>query len=58
VVFGLFADPREDVLENWEIEQFRQQFGQLFPAAGRFPEASKEEEVTLPFLVLDASVLS
>lgn len=55
VVFGLFADPREDVLENWEVEQFRQQFVQLFPAAGRFPEASREEKITLPFLVLDAS---
>jgi hypothetical protein len=55
VVFGLFANPREDVLENWEIEQFRQQFGQMFPAAGRFPEASREEKITLPFLLLDAS---
>ncbi|HDR9487186.1 TPA: hypothetical protein QDC20_008069 [Burkholderia aenigmatica] len=55
VVFGLFASPREDVLENWEIEQFRQQFGRLFPAAGRFQEASREEEITLPFLVLDAT---
>ncbi|MBN3730978.1 hypothetical protein [Burkholderia sp. Tr-20390] len=55
VVFGLFSDPREDVLEDWEIEQFRQQFCLLFPAAGRFPEAPREEKVILPFLALDAS---
>ncbi|MFM0742081.1 ankyrin repeat domain-containing protein [Paraburkholderia xenovorans] len=55
VVFGLFTDPRTEILENWEIEQLRQQFGQMFPATGRFLEASREEKITFPFLMLDTS---
>ncbi len=39
IAFGLFAAPRgDDVLEDWEIEQFRQQFYRVFPRHGRFPE--------------------
>lgn len=61
VAFGLFANPRgDDVVEDWEIEHFSQQFHQVFPAQGRFPEtlADNTEIVPLPFLVFDEDEIS
>lgn len=61
VAFGLFADPRgEDVVEDWEIDHFSQQFHQVFPVQGRFPEALADgvESGPLPFLVFDEGELA
>lgn len=61
IVFGLFADPREDeVVEDWEIDQFRQQFHQVFPRKGRFPEAQNQEigGAPLPFLMINLEDLA
>lgn len=61
VAFGLFADPRgDDVVEDWEIDHFSQQFHQVFPVQGRFPEALADgvESGPLPFLVFDEGELA
>ncbi len=55
VAFQLFEEPSDsDVIQDWEIEQFQQQFYRLFPAQGRFPEAlSSDDDVEpLPILVM------
>ncbi len=60
IVFGLFTDPRSDeVIEEWEIEQLRQQFHRIFPRQGRFPEAAdlEDEQEPLPFLMLNEEKL-
>lgn len=50
---GLFAElPEEpEVVSDWEIEQFAQVFGVLFPIFGLFPEAAEEvkSKRALPF---------
>lgn len=61
VAFGLFAAPRgDDVVEDWEIDHFSQQFHQVFPVQGRFPEslANGVESGPLPFLVFDEDELA
>lgn len=61
VAFGLFADPRgDDVVEDWEIDHFSQQFHQMFPVQGRFPETLAEsvESGPLPFLMFDEDELA
>ena len=61
IVFGLFSDPRSgDVIEEWEIEQLRQQFHRTFPRQGRFPEAADLEgdQEQLPFLILNSDKLA
>lgn len=53
---GLFSDPHgEAVIEDWEIAQISQQFLRLFPAQGRFQEAThiENEKVQLGLLVFD-----
>lgn len=53
IAFHLFASPRGDnTIEDWEIDQWRQQFHQVFPITGRFAEVQIEENKTvqLPFL--------
>ena len=58
IAFGLFLNPQEDknVVEKWEITQFRQQFHNIFPAQGRFLEVAPEQidPPELPFLVWSA----
>jgi ankyrin repeat protein len=64
IVFKLFIDPPKDedtdsrkikykLVENWEIEQLRQQFHSIFPEQGRFLEFTPEQigEPELPILV-------
>lgn len=61
VVFGLFTDPRgDDVIEDWEIDHLRQQFHQIFPRQGRFPEAQDLDvgDEHLPFLMLNEEDLA
>ena len=61
VAFGLFADSRgDDVVEDWEIDHFSQQFHQVFPVQGRFPEslANGVESGPLPFLFFDEDELA
>lgn len=61
VAFGLFADPRgDDVVEDWEIDHFSQQFHQVFPVQGRFPESLVDgaESGPLPYLVFDEDELA
>ncbi|MBN8517781.1 MAG: ankyrin repeat domain-containing protein [Candidatus Accumulibacter sp.] len=61
VAFGLFANPRgDDVVEDWEVDHFSQQFHQVFPVEGRFPEtlADDVEVGPLPFLVFDEDEIS
>lgn len=52
IVFGLLPAPQEtDLVQEWEIEQFKQFYSVLFPPAGRFPEAEPENgEVILPMM--------
>ncbi len=54
VAFGLFADPRGEVVEAWEIDTLRLQFPRMFPAQGRFPEATSvtADPEPLPFLLI------
>lgn len=54
VAFGLFVEPRGKVIEEWEIDLLRQQFPRVFPAHGRFPEASSAaaDREPLPFLMI------
>ena len=61
VAFGLFSEPRgDDVVDDWEIDLLSQQFHQVFPAQGRFPEtlADGVESGPLPFLVFDEEELA
>lgn len=61
VAFGLFQNPRgDDVVEDWEIEHLSQQFHQVFPAQGRFPESKTagEGSAPLPFLAFDEDQIS
>lgn len=60
IAFGLFSNPEGDVVEDWEVAQFDQQFYQVFPKHGRFPESLTEvaESGPLPFLVLDEDELA
>lgn len=61
IVFGLFTDPRSDeVIEDWEIEQLRQQFHRIFPRQGRFHEAAdlEDDQEQLPFLILNKEELA
>lgn len=54
IVFGLFIKPPADeVVENWEINQFRQQFHSIFPEQGRFLEFTPGQigEPELPMLI-------
>lgn len=56
IAFGLFTSPTTaDVVEDWEVAHFRQQFHGVFPAQGRFPEAESEQmdAPELPFLILN-----
>lgn len=61
IAFGLFLNPQEDknVVEKWEIVQFRQQFHHLFPAQGRFLEVAPEQinEPEHPLLILNQEQL-
>jgi hypothetical protein len=60
IAFGLFSRPREeDLVQDWEITQFRQQFHRIFPAQGRFPEVAlaQIDVPELPFLVLNKETL-
>jgi len=43
VALELLADPRDELIEDWEIAQFSQQFHRLFPSHGRFQEAAPLE---------------
>jgi ankyrin repeat protein len=61
VALGLFANPRgDDVVEDWEIDHFSQQFHIVFPVQGRFPEALADtgESEHLPLLAFDEDVLA
>lgn len=61
IAFGLFAAPMgDDVLEDWEIDQFRQQFQRVFPNRGRFPEAQDADggDEHLPFLAFNEETLA
>lgn len=61
IAFGLFDAPMDDdVLEDWEIDQFRQQFHRVYPNAGRFPEAQDADggDEHLPFLALNEEDLA
>lgn len=53
IAFGMFNYPEREVVEDWEVDQFNQQFYALFPIQGRFPESLTEntEKSPLPFLV-------
>lgn len=63
IVFGLFIEPNEEIdkdgkikyklVENWEINQFRQQFHNIFPEQGRFLEFTPGQigEPELPMLI-------
>ncbi|CAJ0893703.1 ankyrin repeat domain-containing protein [Ralstonia flatus] len=42
VALGLFRQPEGHVVEDWEVEQFRQQLPLLFPPDGRFPECRQD----------------
>jgi len=56
IAFGLFIKPSSNnVIEDWEIEQLRQNFQQVFPKKAYFPEIQSEISIynTLPFLVAD-----
>lgn len=55
VAFGLFVEPLAgDVVEDWEIDHLVQNFHEVFPASGRFPEAPPTDcrTVPLPFLAI------
>lgn len=43
VALQLLADPRDGLIEDWEVTQFSQQFHRLFPPKGRFQEAAPIE---------------
>lgn len=61
IAFGLFTSPiTVDVVEDWEVAQFRQQFHGVFPAQGRFPEAESEQmnAPELPFLILNKKTIN
>lgn len=61
VAFGLFVEPLAgDVVEDWEIDHLVQNFHQVFPASGRFPEAPSTDcrTVPLPFLAIDEDEIS
>lgn len=61
VAFGLFVEPLAgDVVEDWEVEHLVQNFHQVFPECGRFPEAPAGvgRPATLPFLVIDEDEVS
>ena len=56
IAFGFFTNPTNaDVVEDWEVAQFRQQFHSVFPAQGRFAETKSEQigALELPFLMLN-----
>lgn len=59
--FGIFNTPiGDDIVQDWEIDQFSQQFHHLFPAHGRFPEALAlgTDGEHLPFLVFDGGMIA
>lgn len=61
VAFGLFVEPLSgEVVEDWEIDHLVQNFHQLFPAGGRFPEAPAVDcrTAALPFLAIDEDEIS
>lgn len=61
VAFGLFLEPLAcDVVEDWEIDHLVQNFQQVFPQSGRFPEAPETagRKATLPFLAIDEDEIS
>jgi hypothetical protein len=61
VAFGLFVEPLAgNVVEDWEVEHLVQNFHQVFPECGRFPEApaTGDRPATLPFLIIDEDEVS
>lgn len=59
LVFGLFAAPSGgDLIEDWEVDQWRQHFHRLFPPQGRFPEATDIARAPMPFLMVNEENLA
>lgn len=57
IALGLFPNPSEDeqLVDDWEIQQWQRQFHEYFPAHAQFPECSGQtrQSPSLPFLVFD-----
>lgn len=55
--FSELSSDRPDVVAEWEIDQFRQAFNNLFPIHALFPEAPKKKQRTarLPFRLVDTT---
>lgn len=62
IAWGWLAQPRDRavVVEDWEIEQLRDQFPAVFPSDAWFPEAQPDTDETvfpLPWLAIDFNEL-
>lgn len=60
VSFNLFIAPRANVVEDWEIDDFKQHFYRLFPVRARFTETAPDESFSnfFPFLAFSEEEIS